>query len=425
MSNPFKSRIRRVRRMLSAQKKPCALLLSSAPIASRSRDTDYPYRQHSDFYYLTGTRRQGAALLVSSESSIPLLLTRRDDKERVVWEGKAEDVRAIAERCGAQLIGADDPAKEARSRLQGHEALFYQNTPGSIAWRVARELLELPSWRRRGLPASFHHSDLLLEPLRVRKDREELALMARAIEITCSALRGVLPLVSAGATEAEISAALEYGFRLRGGEPAFASIVAAGPSAATLHYEKLGRTLRQSDMLLIDCGAEHEMYCADITRVFPVSGRFRGAQREVYDVVLAAQKAVLRRVRDGVRVDTLYGAAVRVLTEGLVELGVLRGRVSRLIEQEAYRPYFPHSIGHMLGLDTHDLGRMRGDREAALKKGMVITVEPGLYFARRAGSVPACGVRIEDDVLVTAEGARVLSKGFPKETAEIEAMMDF
>jgi len=178
-------------------------------------------------------------------------------------------------------------------------------------------------------------------------------------------------------------------------------------------------------MLLIDCGAEYSMYAADITRVFPVSGTFSGPRRDVYEIVLAAQKAAIRAVRPGADVAAVYRAAARVLVEGLVELGVLRGKASRLLERGAYRPYFPHSIGHTLGLDVHDIGRMRGERRLTLQEGMVISIEPGLYFTSRAGKVPACGVRIEDDVLVTAGGARVLSAAFPKEPGEIEQLLAF
>ena len=424
IAHSYRARVRRVSKLLKEERVGAALLLSAAPSANRSREMHYPYRQHGDFYYLTGARNKDCALLISSDAP-PLVIARPDDAARVLWEGSSESLRDVAERCGAELVACEDPASECRKRLRNHEMLFFQNIPGSIAWKVAESLIALPSWQRGAYPRRFLHSDVLLEPLRSIKDRAEIACIEKAVEITLAGLRGMLPLVGRGASECELGAALDYGFRRQGAEPAFASIVAAGRSAAVLHYESLERSLGPNDLLLVDCGAEYEMYAADVTRVFPAQRRFTGVHREVYEIVLAAQEAALAKVRHGVRVDAIYSAAARVLTEGLKDLGVLRGKTSKLIETEAYRPYFPHSIGHTLGLDVHDIGRMRGERAVTLREGMVITIEPGLYFPKRAGRVPSCGVRIEDDVVVTRTGARVLTKAIPKTPEAVEEWMNF
>jgi Xaa-Pro aminopeptidase len=258
--------------------------------------------------------------------------------------------------------------------------------------------------------------------MRLFKEPGEVKLIREAAAITNHALFETMPFVIPGQAESTIAATIEYWFRLQGATTGFNTIAATGPSAATLHYSHQSRALKRGDLLLIDCGAEHRLYSADITRVVPVGGVFSGPSKEVYEIVLAAQKAAIKAVKNNVLIRTVYDAAARELTHGLVSLGVLRGKVSALMAKKAYKPYFPHGIGHSLGLDVHDVGNLRGNNAAVLKSGMVFTIEPGLYFPKKVRNVPACGVRIEDDVLVTARGAEVLSVGFPKETREIESL---
>jgi Xaa-Pro aminopeptidase len=203
----------------------------------------------------------------------------------------------------------------------------------------------------------------------------------------------------------------------------FNSIVAAGANAATLHYEALAAKIRKEDMVLIDSGAQLNRYCADITRVLPASGMFSQIHRIIYEIVLQAQLAALKKVKAGVKILTIYDAAAEVITEGLKELGVLKGPLKALLKKKAFKPYFPHGIGHSLGLDVHDLSQLRGNNEAVLEAGMVFTIEPGLYFSKSISNVPACGVRIEDNVLVTKSGCEILSPGFPKDAEQIEALM--
>ncbi len=225
--------------------------------------------------------------------------------------------------------------------------------------------------------------------------------------------------------EYQIAANIEYWFKLQDCGVAFPSIAAAGRSAATLHYQDHSQALRSSEMLLIDCGATYKGYAADITRVLPVSGRFDKQQARIYDAVLAAQLAAIAKIKHGVRILDVYNAAAKELCYVLRDLKIIKGKnISKPLKDKAFAPWFPHGIGHSLGLDTHDIGKLRGNNDARLKAGMVFTVEPGLYFPKKIAGVAACGVRIEDDILVTKTGCRVLSAGFPKERQEIESLWE-
>lgn len=424
MTELFRRRLSRIKPLLQKlETGDSALLLSSAPTVIRSRDTFYPYRANSDFYYLTGITGSDVALLVSTKLSKPVLVIPRRDPVKVLWEGPPPNYKTIAAELGADLVVGKDPGSEILSRLKGIDTLFFNNERGSLAWKLAEGLIGQASHRRGDMPAGFRHVDTLLEQLRLKKDPHEVRLIERAAIITSAALADATELVRPGANEAEILSFLEYGFHKRGASVAFNSIVATGKGAATLHYEHGKKILREEDILLIDCGAEFEMYAGDLTRVMPVSGTYHPLQAELHEIVLASQKAAIRKIRHGVQIKVVYDAAAKVLTEGLVTLGVLRGKVSKLVERKAYRPYFPHGIGHSLGLDVHDVGKLRGNNAAVLEEGMVFTVEPGLYFPRGTKKLPPCGVRIEDDVLVTKTGSRILGGAFPKEVKLVERFL--
>ena len=264
----------------------------------------------------------------------------------------------------------------------------------------------------------------MLAELRLYKDPHEVKLIQHAAKVTSDAICLAIQATRAGMREYEIRATLEGAFQQHGCEVGFQSIVATGKSAATLHYVTANRILRRRDLILLDCGAEYQNYSADISRVYPVSGRFTDEQAELYNVVLDAQKAAINKIKDGVKIATVYMAAARKLTAGLRRLKVLHGDTANLIKKGAYLPYFMHSIGHSLGLDVHDIGKLRGNNRATLRKGMVFTVEPGLYFSKPVKDIPACGIRIEDDVLVTSNGCKILTRDCPKEIAQLEALMD-
>lgn len=424
--NPFsiyKSRLARLSSQLQREKIGAALLISSAPHQTRNRDSHYPYRPLSDLYYLTGFRGDSAALFLSNREKQPVLIIPKPDPVRILWEGKDRSVTQLARGIGARVLVASDLRRETMNLLKGIDRLYFQNTPDTLGFKIARELIEMPSHRRVGIPSQFHHLDELLEPMRLLKEEAELRLMQMAAAVTNEGLFSVVPMIRAGTTEFQIKETLDYTYRMMESDSAFETIVATGPSAATLHYRDFKRTLKHGDLLLIDTGAEHEMYAADISRTLPVGGRFDPLQRVLYQAVLDAQTVAMQSIKHGVTMESVYKSATYRLIEGLIEARVLKGTVRKLYDTKAFRPYFPHSIGHTLGIDVHDVGNLRAEHNSTLKAGMVVTIEPGLYFAKAIGQIKPCGIRIEDDVVVTKSGCEVLTEGFPKEIGEIEELM--
>jgi len=278
-------------------------------------------------------------------------------------------------------------------------------------------------------PYGVQDPGVVLDPLRLHKDQAEIARMRVAARITAAAFREGLAAVRPGAGEWEIEAAVESGFRRRRADgPAFSTIVASGANACTLHYTANASRLAAGELVLVDAGAEFAFYAADISRTVPVSGRLEGAVREAYDVVLDARRAAIACCRSGASVARVHQAAVRAVTEGLLELGVLSGSADQAVEEGACRPYFPHRTSHWLGLDTHDAGAYReGNGAVALAPGMTLTVEPGLYFrpgsCHRVPELEGTGIRIEDDVLITEDGAEILTEGLPADAEAVEGLV--
>jgi len=419
----IQKRLAQIMRELRSGHDSRAMLLGSASAAWRSRDQNHEFRQNSDFFYVTGSLAREALLLIKGAAKRPVVFVPKPDATKKLWDGSSGDFQALARGLDAELVVTNSPEQEILSQLKSVDLLYYQNEPGLESTAIAKKLWKLPAHRRGVLPNSFMHSDRILEPMRLIKEPFELKMITEAIKITCDSLRQVLGLVRPGVSESTLVHALEFNFKIRGGGLAFGSIVATGRSAATLHYEAYTRKLKRGDMLMFDIGADYNLYCSDLTRVFPVSGKFEGINREIYAMVLRAQEAALSEIRDGVKIRAVYDAAAYELTAGLRALRILKGTQSGLMKREAYKPYFPHGIGHPLGLDTHDVGNARGNNEARLRAGMVFTVEPGIYFAKPKGRVPACGVRIEDDVLVTKQGCKILTSAMPKDIDEVEKMM--
>jgi Xaa-Pro aminopeptidase len=414
-------RIAKLRDLIKGRE-DAAALISTSPHVQRTHDQDYPYRQNSNFYYLTGSTAPRMLLVITTKSKTPFLLAEPVDKARIVWEGLPENPKPIAKEIGAELVITNNFERETLTRLRGIETLYVQNIPGSSAWKVSEQIFARRGDTQSVLPKKLALLDLVMQELRLYKDPQEVKLIKEASETTCRVLHKILPLLKPGVTEWEIAQTINYHFGLAGGLPSFDTIVASGPSAAYLHYTKCSRTLRAGEMILIDSGVELGMYAGDVTRTLPVGGRFTPQDKELYSIVLDAQKAAVNRVKDGVKIQRVFDAAAEVLTYGLVQLKVLRGKVSNLLASKAYKPFFPHGIGHSLGLDVHDIGNLRANNGAVLKEGMVVTIEPGLYFAKRTGKVAPSGVRIEDDVLVTSRGGKILSTEFPKEIKQIEAL---
>jgi Xaa-Pro aminopeptidase len=347
-----------------------------------------------------------------------------DDPIKKMWEGSSPSVTPIAKQIGATVIKSKEPVRTVRELLKGTDTVHTQalpghSIPGTTSSTIRQEFASRQGETPRNTPSALGNADLLLSPMRLIKYPSEVAAIKTAGSLTGEILHAALPLITPGTKEHEIVALIDYYYRLCGGEPAFGTIVAAGVSAATLHYHDATRTLRKGDFLLIDTGIELDMYASDITRTIPV-GEITEAQRTIYGAVLAAQKAAIKKVTHGALIRDIYLAAAKELTEGLKEVGILKGKTSALLGKGAYRPYFPHGIGHSLGIDVHDVGGLRGNQEARLLAGMVFTIEPGVYLPKATKHLPALGIRIEDDVLVKKKGCDVLTeKVFPKELDQV------
>jgi Xaa-Pro aminopeptidase len=413
------------------------LLLPAAPELVRGRDGEVRYRPDPSLHYLTGFPEPDAlALLTPHDPAHRLtLFVRPRDPEREAWDGPRAGPEGARERYGAD---AAYPIGELRERLaallEPADAIWY--ALGSSASLDAM-VVELVRGFRRGRPRAGRGPEALRDPspvldaMRRVKDAAELAHLRAAAAATVAGHRAGLAATRPGAGEWEIEAAVNAAFRAAHPTacPAFQTIVGSGPNAGVLHYRANQRRAGAGELVLLDAGAEVELYCGDITRTFPVSGRFTDAQRRLYEVVLRAERAAIGTVRPGAEFTAIHEAARRALVEGLVDLGLLQGAVDDLIEQSAYRRFYMHQTSHWLGLEVHDVGAYREAPEAPvrLEPGMVLTVEPGLYLAPGLDGVPealrGCGVRIEDDVLVTADGHEVLTAALPVEPDQIEALV--
>ena len=408
-------------------------VVPTAPERLRNRDTHFPYRFDSHFYYLTGFAEPEAVLvLVGGSAPRSLLFCREKNEEREIWDGFRHGPQAAQERFGfdeAHPIGALD-AKLA-ALLEDQPALLYP-VGADPEWdaRAMRWLNAVRARSRAGIAAPERVQDVraLVDDMRLVKDAQELALMRRAGRIAAAAHRRAMQATRPGRSEYEIEAELLYEFRRNGAQfPAYTPIVAGGANACVLHYVSNDAPLRAGELLLIDAGCELDGYASDITRTFPVNGRFAGGQRAVYDLVLAAQAAAMEKVRPGNAWNEPHDAAVRVLARGMLDLKLLGGTLDEVLEKEAYKRFYMHRTGHWLGLDVHDAGEYkRSGAWRALQPGMTLTVEPGLYI-RAAHDVPEAlrniGIRIEDDVAVTEGGCEVITAEAPKSAADIEALM--
>jgi Xaa-Pro aminopeptidase len=409
------------------------MILATAPELLRNRDTPYPYRYDSYFWWLTGfAEPEAAAVLVSGPEPRQILFCRDKHQEREVWDGFRWGPEAASGAYGFDAAyGWDKLDEEMSALLENQPALHYAigRDPDWDA-RVMGWLNAVRGKARAGVRAPDRLLDAraVLDEMRLIKDADELALMRRAAEISAAAHGRAMAATRPGLREYEVEAEFLHEFRRQGCDaPAYPPIVAGGANACVLHYVFNDQVLRDGDLLLIDAGAEYGGYAADITRTFPVNGRFSGPQKAVYDIVLAAQAAAIEQVRPGSPWIAPHEAALRVLTRGLVDLGLLAGEVDGLVEQEAYKRFYMHRTGHWLGLDVHDAGEYKLAGEwRALQPGMTLTVEPGLYI-RAAEDVPGefhdIGIRIEDDALVTETGCEILTVAAPKGVAEIEGLM--
>lgn len=424
---------RRRRERLAGAMQAGIAVIPTAPERLRNRDSHYPYRFDSHFYYLTGFAEPEAVLvIIGGDSPKSVLFCRERNEEREIWEGFRYGPEAARERFGfddAQPIAALD--ETLAGLLENQPALLYP-LGANPDWdaRAVAWLNAVRARSRAGVSAPGRIQDVraMVDDMRLTKDSHEIGIMQRAAGIASAAHRRAMQATRPGRHEYEVEAELLYEFRRNGAQfPAYSPIVAGGANACVLHYVLNNAVLRSGDLLLIDAGCELDGYASDITRSFPVNGRFSGAQREIYEIVLAAQAAAIDRVRPGNRWNEPHDAAVRVLAQGLIDLKLLGGTLQETLEKETYKRFYMHRTGHWLGLDVHDAGEYKRSGEwQVLAPGMALTVEPGLYI-RAAADVPErlhnIGIRIEDDVLVTRAGCDVITAEAPKSIDDIEALM--
>ena len=418
-------------------------IIPAAREAVRSHDTHYRYRQNSDFFYLTGFEEPEAiAVIAPSRDKKFTLFVRPRDLEQEIWTGYRAGVEGAVADYGADeafTIGEFD--EKLPEIIDGPSVLYYAfgHTTPEMDQTIIRQLTLMRETNRRPLepPRTIVDPSSILHEMRVLKSPDEVEIMQRAADIAAEAHVEAMKSVRAGMMEYEVEAMLEAYFRKHGASgSSYTSIVGGGGNATVLHYIDNKDQLKDGDLLLVDAGAEYKGYASDITRTFPINGKFSDAQRDIYDLVLKCQKSCVDMVRPGVRLEDLKTHSIEVLTEGMVELGLLKGEPKKLIEEKKYMQFYMHNLGHYLGIDVHDAGRyyFKGESRPA-EAGMVMTIEPGLYISPDTSRIPdgfnkdipakylGIGVRIEDDVCVTDNGARVLTHKVPKEREEIEALM--
>jgi len=452
--------LRRARLVQALQREGGGIaLIPTAPLRRRNGDNDFPYRYDSHFHYLTGFAEPQSWLVLGSDGTTTLFCRPRD-KEREIWDGFRLGPEAAPAALGVDAAFAIGELDERLPRMLANQGTVWYpfGGPADLAPRLDGWLAVVRGRSREGVesPSSQRDLNLLLDEMRLIKDADEIATMRRAAEISAGAhmraMRYCADRFRAGAAsvrEYEIEAELLHEFRRHGAQsPAYPSIVAAGANACVLHYEAGDTALLPGELCLIDAGCELGGYASDVTRTFPAAGRFTAAQRELYEIVLAAQKAAIAATRPGARQRDAHHAAVRVLAQGMLDCGLLDrnkvGDLDAVVDSAAYRQFYMHGTGHWIGLDVHDVGEYLSLGEPPcehadglggkvvkkpsrlLQPGMAVTLEPGLYV-RPADGVPEkywnIGIRIEDDAVITAEGCELISRGVPVEAAEIESLM--
>jgi len=425
---------RRRRALLKLMGRDSIAILPAAPVRHRNNDVEYAYRQDSDFYYLTGfDEPESVAVLVPGRDHAEyILFVRERDPARETWDGRR------AGPAGARrAYGADDafPITDIDEILPGlmenRAKVFYSmGMYPEFDQRLVGWVNGLRTQARNGRhpPQEIVALDHVLHDMRLYKSRVEIGLMREAARIAARAHVRAMRSCRPGLKEYEVMAEIIHEFRLYNADTSYHPIVGGGANSCILHYRDNDQPLKAGDVLLVDAGCEYESYASDITRTFPVGGRFTPEQRAVYQIVLDANRAAIARVRPGNHWNEPHEAAVRVITHGLVKLGLLKGRPAKLERDGAYRRFFMHRTGHWLGMDVHDVGDYKiGDEWRVLEPGMALTIEPGIYIPAGTRGVPKrfhrIGVRIEDDVVVTKNGVEVLTDGAPKDVEAIERLM--
>lgn len=425
----------RRRQALLAQMQPgSAAIIFAAPEAPRNADSEYPYRQSSDFWYFTGFNEPEAALVLIKSNDThnhSVLFNRVRDLTAEIWFGRRLGQQAAPAKLGVdRALAFSEIDDQLYQLLNGLDAVYHAQGEYAYADDILfRALHKLRKGSRQNLTAPPAVIDWrpIVHELRLFKSAEELEVMRRAGEITALAHTRAMQKCRPGMFEYQLEGEIHHEFTRHGARyPSYNTIVGGGENGCILHYTENESELRDGELVLIDAGCEYQSYAGDITRTFPVNGKFTPAQRAIYDIVLESLETALRLYRPGTSIAEVTNAVVRIMVTGLANLGILKGEVDQLILDNAHRPYFMHGLSHWLGLDVHDVGYYGTDRSRLLEPGMVLTVEPGLYIAPDA-DVPAeyrgIGIRIEDDIVITADGNENLTASVVKRADDIEALM--
>ncbi|MDI6476424.1 Xaa-Pro aminopeptidase [Cronobacter dublinensis] len=426
--------LRRRQALLAKMAPASAALIFAAPQATRSADSEYPYRQSSDFWYFTGFNEPEAVLvLIKSDEthSHSVIFNRLRDKTAEIWSGRRLGQDAAPAKLGVdRALAYNEIDEQLYQLLNGLDVVYHAQGEYAYADTIvfaALDKLRRGSRQNLSAPATLTDWRPWVHELRLFKSPEELAVMRRAGEISALAHTRAMKKCRPGMYEYELEGEILHEFTRHGARfPSYNTIVGGGENGCILHYTENESQLRDGDLVLIDAGCEYRGYAGDITRTFPVNGKFTPAQRAVYDIVLESLETALRLFRPGTSIQDVTGDVVRVMVKGLIGLGILQGDVEQLVADNAHRPYFMHGLSHWLGLDVHDVGFYGPDRSRILAPGMVITVEPGLYIAPDA-DVPEAyrgiGIRIEDDIVITETGNENLTASVVKSADDIEALM--
>ena len=432
MSLEYKKRRNKLSRLIG---KDSIAILPTAPYKNRSRDTYYPYRPDSDFFYFTGFSEPDALMILAPgrpEGEF-ILLVRPKDPLKEIWDGHMEGLIGAKRNFGAnQSYKIEDLIKVLVEVFPNRQKIFYTlGNQNDYDKKVIDTFNQVKANQRRGgvVPTEVVSLEPLIHDMRLVKSREEISRMKESARISVEAHYKVMDECKDGVYEYQIQASINHQFGQYGAVPAYDSIVASGHNACTLHYIDNKDILKSGDLLLTDAGCEHQMYAADITRTVPVSGTFNEEQKAIYSIVLDTQKKAIESVKPGQTFENIQNDAITNITKGLRKLGLLSGSLQSLIKNEAYKDFYMHGIGHWLGMDVHDVGAYMSDAGKSKKfvPGMVLTIEPGIYISKKNKKVQkswrGIGVRIEDDVLVTKKGCEVLTGKLSKEINEIEQRM--
>jgi len=421
--------------LLSQMQDNSVAIIPSASFQPRNRDVDFPLRQDSDFFYLTGFTEDNACLVLSKKQGelTTVLFCQPKIKEQEIWEGIRLGPDAAVQTLAVDEAQSIEELDTKLPELMADTEAVYAAWGSKKPWdeRLIQAIEKVKMKVRTGVtaPTAMLAIEPLLHEMRLIKGAAEIAHMSEAAELSAQAHIKAMQAVKPGMMEYQLEAIIQHHCAMAGGRfVAYPSIVGSGDNACILHYTENSQEIKDGDLILIDAGCEINHYASDITRTFPANGKFSDEQKALYQIVLDAQFAAIDAVKPGNHFNHPHEAALRVITQGLVDLGLLSGDVDKLIEDEAYKPFYMHKTGHWLGLDVHDVGQYKQQGEwRTLRAGMVLTVEPGLYVAPDEESVDAkwrgIGIRIEDDVLVTADGHTVLTASVPKTVADIEKLM--